>query len=226
MNKYDESFFSKYIQKNDVIIDVAHKHVIVILTTIILNYFFWVLVPTFLYYNSLTVQWLVPFFVLEILIISIFVKNAYDIFDWYNDVWIISEQSVTELNWALFSSNSTSVQYNSIEWLEITQEWIINSLIWKWDLQIHKIGWENNFHLPNAARCFDVIKLIEEIRATKKKAHSESNKEQNFETLLAALSGVVDEYMWKNWYTKENDQDMQGVIEKLKKSKHTIDLSE
>jgi len=50
-----------------------------------------------------------------VFIILIFFKNIYDIFNWYNDVWIITKDGVIELDWALFSSNSTSVKYSSIE---------------------------------------------------------------------------------------------------------------
>jgi hypothetical protein len=44
-----------------------------------------------------------------------FIKIIYNVFDWYNDVWILTEDGVTELDWKLFSNNTVSVRYKSIE---------------------------------------------------------------------------------------------------------------
>lgn len=226
MNKFDQVFFSKYVSEWNEIIEIAHKHIIVIIGKIVLNYFFWVILPTFIYYNSSLIQSLIPFFILEIFIISIFFKNIYDVFDWYNDVWIITSDGVTELDWKLFSSNSTSVKYRSIEWLEFIQTGFIDTVLWKWDIVIHKIWWENNFLLQNATRAFSILEIID----TKQKAikEEEENKEetpQNFETVLQALSWVVEDYLWKNGYKKDTSEETKKFIEKMKKKEGTIDLS-
>lgn len=229
MNKFDQIFFKKYISEWAEVIDIAHKHIIVIIDNIILNYFFWVILPTFIYYNSLTVQSFVPFFVLEIFILFIFLKNIYDIFNWYNDVWIITKDGVTELDWALFSSNSTSVKYSSIEWLELIQTGFIDTILWKWDIIIHKVGGENNFLLTHASRAFHVLEKIDQLqKSVKQKQQDEEKKEtpeQNFETVLKALSWVVEEYLWKSGYQKDDSEEKKKLIEKVKKRAWTIDLN-
>lgn len=229
MNKFDQIFFKKYISEWAEVIDIAHKHIMVIIDNIILNYFFWVILPTFIYYNSLTIQSFIPFFVLEIFILFIFLKNIYDIFNWYNDVWIITKDGVTELDWALFSSNSTSVKYSSIEWLELIQTGFIDTILWKWDIIIHKVGGENNFLLTHASRAFHVLEKIDQLqKSVKQKQQDEEKKEtpeQNFETVLKALSWVVEEYLWKSGYQKDDSEEKKKLIEKVKKRAWTIDLN-
>lgn len=229
MNKFDQVFFKSYIPEWVTILDIAHRHIIVIIGQIIINYFFWVLLPTFIYYNSLTIQSYIPFFVLEIFIILVFFKNIFDILDWYNDVWIITDEWVTELHWEVFSSNSTSVKYNSIEWLEILQNGIIDTFLGKWDIIIHKIGWENNFLLRDAQKWYQILEMIDVIqKKVKEQYHKEleENQDKNFETILKALGEVVESYMGKNGFEKDESEENIELIEKLKKSKHTIDLSE
>lgn len=228
MNKFDQAFFKKYVPDGSEMVDIAHKHIIVIIDKIILNYFFWVILPTFIYYNSLTFQSFVPFFILELFIISIFLKNIYDIFNWYNDVWIITNGGVIELDWSLFSSNSTSVKYNSIEWLELVQTWFIDTILGKWDIIIHKIWWENNFLLRDASQAFGVLEKVDQIQKKLKEQKKEDKKEeipQNFETVLKALSGVVEEYLWKNGYREDDSEERKQLIEKIKKVNGTIDLN-
>lgn len=229
MNKFDQVFFKSYIPEWVTILDIAHRHMIVIIGQIIINYFFWVLLPTFIYYNSLTIQSYIPFFILEIFIILVFFKNIFDILDWYNDVWIITDEWVTELHWEVFSSNSTSVKYSSVEWLEILQNGIIDTLLGKWDIIIHKIGWENNFLLRDARKWYQILEMIDVIqKKVKEQYHKEleENQDKNFETILKALGEVVESYMGKNGFEKDESEENIELIEKLKKSKHTIDLSE
>jgi hypothetical protein len=71
---------------------IIHEHIITILGKIFLNYFFFVLVPMFLYYTMDLLKQVLPFYVLEIFIFLMFIKIIYDIFDWYNDVWIVTNE--------------------------------------------------------------------------------------------------------------------------------------
>ncbi len=58
---------------------------------------------------------MIPFFVFEIYLLLIFSKLIYDIFNWYNDVWIITDSGVVDLDWALFSTDMTTVKFENIE---------------------------------------------------------------------------------------------------------------
>jgi len=227
MNNFDQTFFSKYLPDWVNVITIIHKHFLLIFWKIILNYFFWVIVPAFLYYYSKQIRDLIPFFVLEIFLLLMFLKILYDIFNWYNDVWIVTQDWVTQLDWELLSTNSVSVKYKSIEWIELVQNWLIDNILWIWDLVIHKIWWEN-FVLTWASNVYNSIDIIDKNSKKIKKDEDEKNKNndpQNFETVVKALSWVVEEYLWKSWYKKDNSEEKKQLIEKIKKIEWTIDLS-
>lgn len=230
MNKFDEIFFWQYVSKWTKIITLVHKHIIVIIDKIIINYFFWAIIPSFLYYYSDVFKSYIPFFALEIFLIWIFFKWIYDIFDWYNDVWIITEDWVIDLEWSLFSSDSVAVKYESIEWLELVENWIIDSILWKWNILIHKIGSGNPFMLENASNASENIHKIDKKLKEEKKKHWENAKrskniEQNFETVLKALSQVVEWYLEDSWYKKDDSEEKKAIIKEVKKMWWVVDLS-
>lgn len=233
MNKFDQIFFSKYVSEWTEILTIIHKHIIVIIDKIIMNYFFWVIVPSFLYYYSDTIKSFIPFFVLEFFLIWMFIKWLYDIFDWYNDAWIITEDWVVDLDWKLFSSNSISVKYKSIEWLEIIEKWFLDSLFGKADIIIHKMWWWNKFILENAANAFKDIEIIDaKLKKLKSKNNGDLNNgdlkkpvEQNFETVLKALTKVVEWYLEDNWYKKDDSEEKNALIKEVKRKWWAIDLT-
>ncbi len=227
MNKFDAFFFQKYVPTGIKIKWILQKHIITILGKIFLNYFFWVLIPTFLYYTSDTLKSFIPFYVLEIFIIFMFLKIMYDIFNWYNDVWIITNEGVIELDWEIFSINSVSVKYGSIEGIEIIQDGIIDTIFWKGTLVIHKIWWWDNFILEDAALPYDAIDDIERTsREQREKIISEDENWEikNYDMLLHTLSGIVEQYMENSWFQKDDSKETEEVIEKAKKKKGTIDI--
>jgi hypothetical protein len=68
-----------------------------------------------MYYESGRFQELIPFSYFEIYLILVYLKVIYDVFDWYNDAWIITERNVIDLKWALLYIRVNSVDYESIE---------------------------------------------------------------------------------------------------------------
>lgn len=228
MNKFDQIFFSRHISEWTKILTIIHKHIIVIIDKIIMNYFFWVIVPSFLYYYSDTLKSYIPFFVLEIFLIWMFIKWLYDIFDWYNDAWIVTDDWVVDLDWQIFSSNTVAIKYEWIEWLELIEKWLLDSILWKWDIIIHKVWWWNKFILENAANAFKNIEIVDKrLKEEKKKHPKEVSKpiEQNFETILKALSWVVEEYLWKSWYKKDDSEERKELIKEVKRKWWAIDLT-
>ena len=232
MNKFDQLFFSNYVSEGTKIITIVHKHIIVILDKIIVNYFFWVIIPSFLYYYSDTLKSYIPFFLLEIFLFWMFFKWLYNILDWYNDAWIVTEDGVVDLDWKLFNSNSVAVKYAGIEGLEFIETGFLDALLWKWDIVIHKVWWGNKFLLENATHAMKEIEMIDKRLKENKKKHSQWEEtakppvEQNFDTLLQALSGVVEWYLQNNWYKKDETEEKKAYIKEIKKQWWVIDLTE
>jgi hypothetical protein len=91
MNKFDRTFFKKYIPEWNEIVWIVHEHFLVILDNIIITLSFWALFPAFLYRESEILNNNIPFLYLEIWLFIVFIKVLYNIFDRYNDVFIITD---------------------------------------------------------------------------------------------------------------------------------------
>jgi hypothetical protein len=75
-----------------------------------------------LYFYSELIQNLIPFYALEIVLILVYIKTIYEVFNWYNDAWIITNTSVISLQWALFKTDTMSVDFDKIEGMEVEQD--------------------------------------------------------------------------------------------------------
>lgn len=191
MNPFEEDFFSKYIPEWQEIMWVIHKHFISIAPRLILLLSFWVLLPSFFYYYSFSLKQLIPFFVLEIYLFLVYIKIVYDVFDWYNDVWIVTDKSVIELEWSLFKKNVVSVWFENIEWLEVEKNWVADTILKKWEIIIHKI-WDDVFALEEAYKPELAISYIEECISDFKEG---SHKPDRFDVMMDHLWWMVEEYL-------------------------------
>lgn len=222
MNRYERMFFSKFITEWSEVKYVVHEHFIVILDRLVLLLSLFVFIPVFMYFESRRIQEIIPFSFFEVYLILVYIKIIYDIFDWYNDVWIITEKNVIDLKWALLYIKMNSVDFESIEGIEIEQKWILDKLLWKWTLIIHKI-WDEIFRLKEAKIPFEALDEIEKIKDEKANEPEKKEKEK-FELILEALSGVVNEYLEVSHLKKQKEDTTNNKLEEVKKKKWTIDL--
>jgi hypothetical protein len=232
MNKFQEKFFEKYIPEWQTIQAIIHEHWFRIIDSLTLNIWLLVFIPSFLFYYSITIQENIPFYYFEIYLFIIYIKIIYDIFDWYNDVWIITDKAVIDLDWALFNTNMKTVNYENIEWVEVEQYWIMDTLLNKWDVVVHKI-WDDEFRIIDAAKPYVAVDIIEEKSKEFGKPEEEIDK---FDLVMDTLAWVVKQYMQKKspceWPCKSNyikddyyDEDLiEEKIEKIKNNNWTIDL--
>lgn len=233
MNKFQEKFFEKYVPEWQEIKAIIHEHWFRIIDSLTLNLGLLVFIPSFLFYYSATIQENIPFIFFEIYLFIIYLKIIYDIFDWYNDVWIITDKWVIDLDWALFNTNMKTVNYENIEWVEVEQRGIIDTILNKWDVVIHKI-WDDEFRIIDAAKPYLAVDIIEEKSEEFKNPEEEVDK---FDLVMDTLAWVVQQYMenkkpnkipCNKWnYIKDDyyEEDViQEKIEKLKVKDWTIDL--
>lgn len=214
---YKESFFEKYIPEWQEIQWIIHEHILVILDKIILWFAFGAFFPSFLYYHSYKIQELVPFIWLEWLLALTFLKMFYDIFNWYNDVWIITDDAIYDLDWSLLKTNIESVRHENIEGIEIDKHRIWDTLFNKWDIVIHKFG-DETLVIENA---FSPYKAVDEIE---KYIYAEpEEKEDRFELIMNTLWEVVEDYLDKKWI-KDPYSEPQKKPEEPKIDDYTIDI--
>ena len=220
MNTFEKNFFVKYIPEWQEIQGVIHQHFIKIVGHLSLWIWLGVLLPSFLYYYSINIQSLLPYIFIEIYLYILFIKIIYDIFDWYNDVWIITDDGIINLDWALFSTDMTTLKYENIEWIEVQQDGIIDTILNKWDLIVHKI-WDDEFNLKDAILPYKSVDLIEEIS----NKEDPNEKEDKFEKIMETLWWVVEDYLERKDITQEIKKDNENIeIIKVQHRDGTIDL--
>ncbi len=190
---YQESFFWKYIPEGQEIQAIVHQHFFVIIGKLILRFAFWVFIPCFLYYNSFMIQDSVPFYWLELWLIFVFIKMFYDIFNWYNDAWILTNEAIYDLEWSLLKTNLEFVRYENIEGIEIDKNRIWDSIFNKWDIVIHKFG-DETIVIENAFSPYKAADMIEPLLFPEP-----DEKKDRFELIMNTLWDVVDDYLDKKW---------------------------
>lgn len=219
MNKFDQNFFSKYVPEWQELITIIHTHPINILRWLLVKIALLVILPSVFYYYSISIQTILPFYVLEIYLFVIYVKIIYDIFNWYNDVWLITNQAIVWVERSFLKVHSDSVNYENIEWVWVEQAWIIDKILSKWDLIVNKI-WDESFALKDAINPYKAIDLIENVRNNE----DEEIENDKFDIIMDALSWVVWNYLDK-WKEKSKKQELlEEKIKQVEKEIWTIDL--
>ena len=128
---------------------------------------------------------------------------------------------VTQLQRSLFKTDSMSVEYDKMEWIEVEQSWILDKLFKKWNLIIHKI-WDDTFELKNTINPYKSINLIEDIS---NEADEQSKLgDDKFDVIMDALGWVVETYLDKKTRKSDKQKELEEVIEQVEKNKWTIDL--
>lgn len=230
MNKFEKEFFKKYISEQEEVLWVIHKHFVLIIDNILIYLIFWFLLPVFLLYNSIFFQELLSFYYFEIFFLIIFWKIIFDIFDWYNDSWIVTNSWIVSVTWWLFDVKTLSIKYENIEWIEIIQDWFFDTILKNWRIVLHKI-WSESVIMEKSFLPYDTLNLIEDqIKENEEDEHNQEEEENvdKFDLLIHTLSWIVEDYMWAKWYQKKEkitEEDIEK-LEKLKKKAGTIDLSE
>ncbi|MDD3145319.1 MAG: hypothetical protein PHV23_04380 [Candidatus Gracilibacteria bacterium] len=219
MNKFDQNFFSKYVPEGQELITIIHTHPVNILRGLLVKIALLVILPSVFYYYSISIQTVLPFYVLEIYLFVIYVKIIYDIFNWYNDVWLITNQSIVWVERSFLKVHSDSVNYENIEGVGVEQTGIIDKILSKGDLIVHKIG-DESFALKDAINPYKAIDLIENARNNE----DEEIENDKFDIIMDALSGVVGNYLDKGKEKSKKQELLEEKIKHIEKEIGTIDL--
>ncbi|MBB1564550.1 hypothetical protein HG430_000725 [Candidatus Gracilibacteria bacterium] len=226
MNKFDSDFFKKYVPEGQELLHIIHIHPIVILQNLIVELALLLALPIYFYYSSSTIHDKIPFWRFEIYLFLLFSKIIYDIFNWYNDVWIITNSAVVALDWSMLKSKTESVNFENIEGLGVDENGLMDKLLKKGGLVIHKIG-EEEFLLEDCINPYKAIDIIEQ--ASSGTPEENNITEERFNMILEALSGVVGDHEKEKFsksYKDKKDEIKKKVIENAEKSEGTVDLRE
>lgn len=187
------NFYKKHIPEWREVKAVIHQHWLTVMDSFVLWLTFWALIPSFLYYQSERIRDLVPFYVMEGLLLLVFLKIVYELFNWYYDVFILSDDAIYSLEWSLLKTRVESIHYENIEWVEIDKHRIWDNIFNKWDIIIHKF-WEEELAIYNAYAPYKSVDIIEGL------IHPSDEEEDTdkFDMIMDTLWGVVTDYLERN----------------------------
>lgn len=218
MNKFDALFFSQYVNPNESIQEVFHRHFLVIVEDILLWTFFAVIIPTFLYSQDiLGIQVGISPFSFTIYLLLIYGILMYKLFDWYADVWVATDTTIVDVKWRYFTSNLLYIPYDKVEGIEIrTRSWF-TAMVGMSDV-IVKLNWQESFVLTSAATPTTIVEYLQNATQHKKWKHADDDREP-FQILVETLSDVVKwqlvtggkNYITRDYIEKLDDTLTQGV---------------
>lgn len=195
MNYFDQVFFGKYLHEGDELLFVCHRHPLLIVDRVIVTLFLGLLLPAFFYYNnSFSLQSIVPFFYFEVYAVLLYFYLIYKIFDWYNDVWLITETGIMDIDWNVFTRHVIFIDYHDINGSEIVSHSFFDSFFHKGDILLYTHGEEDNFILEGADSPHDIADHINEVvheMASKKK----TKEKAPFDLLIHTLTEVVRDHL-------------------------------
>jgi len=228
MNGFEITFFEKYLTEDEELISVVHMHWIKVIDRLILTFWLAIFIPIIIYYYSDRINEFIPFYFMEWYLIFIFLKIVYDLFDWYNDVWIITNKWVINLDWTLFTVNTTNLWYENIEAVEVEQNNIIDKILNKWNIILHQF-WEDEFVFEDAKIPYEAIEEIERLKT--KMGEVIETKDDKFDLVMETLSEVVKNHLNENDFSnkkQENNKHMSEYldqrIKQVEQKEWTIDL--
>ncbi|MDD5197635.1 MAG: hypothetical protein PHN60_02115 [Candidatus Gracilibacteria bacterium] len=225
MNYFDQVFFGKYLREGEDLVFVCHRHPLLIIDRIIVTLFVGLALPTFFYYNdSFSLQTLVPFLYFETYAVILYLFLVYKIFDWYNDVWLITDLGVIDIDWDIFARHVIYIDYHDIKGSEIQTHSFWDSFFHKGDVILYTAGDGEDFVLEGAENPHDISDHIEEViqEIAEKKEYEDKAP---MELLLHTLTEVVRDHLEGN--TRQNpgkELEEEEELERVLTKKGTIDL--
>lgn len=200
------AFYSKHIPEDQEIRAILHTHWVTVFDSFLLWISFGAVIPSFLYYNSVRLQELIPFAAVEIFLFGIFLKILYELYNWYNDIWVITDTAIYDIEWSLLKTKVESVHFESIEGIEVEKHRIWDTIFNKGDIVLHRFG-EDELAIFNVAYPYTAVHEIEEILAWKPEEHEEVDR---FDLIMDTLSGVVKEYLERNGVAETHSEHPHG----------------
>lgn len=232
MNKFDELFFSKYVSEDAEMLFVCHRHVTLIIDRIFLVLFFAVFLPAFFYFNdSFSLRASVPFLYFEGYLVTVYLYLLYSVFDWYNDVWIITDRGIIDLDWNIFAGNVTYVDYHAMHGVEISRDSVFDSLLGRGDVSVHLEDEMTDFRLADAANPDELAEYVQnavaEARNGRRGEDDLFDDRKPFQILLDTLTEMVRDHLMKKGVeeTPEERKMAEEILKQAKRRTSTIDLS-
>ena len=190
-SKLDQRIFSRYLAPDEEIVDIIHSHWLALVWPLTKGLVIGVILP------ALAI-WLIPgpWWLISIIILLLFggiIWNWYVFYDWYSDVFILTNQNILLINWENpFNVSNARIGYEQIE--AVTHEFKgIAATIFRFG--ILEITTANGKHTLGTVR--HPQDAQERLMTIKDNFNNESsdnsdNEAADFDTLRRALNAVIN----------------------------------
>lgn len=211
MATFDTLFFEQYISDDEKIQKVFHRHIFVMLEDLLIWIFFGLLIPSFLYfYDVFNVKIMIDSTWIYGYIFLIYFILLYKLFDWYLDVWIMTDKTIVDMRWKWFTPQLLYIAYEKVESIELrTPSWLY-SIVWISDVRIHLAGDEHHT-LSSAAYPKEVVQFLQDMLKWDDKKIEKPDDKEPFDILVDTLSWVVKDHLSTKW----NHSVTRDYVEKL-----------
>ncbi len=153
---FGKYFFKGNLEEGEKILYIAHRHVLVLKLSSAKTSFFGIAMPIFLY--ILFPQLLI--FVIPWLLCG-FAGLAFQIFDWYCDVWILTNVGVIDIHRnGLFDITSTRIDYHMIEGISYRVNGVLQTIFNYGDITVDKLGSKTSVVLNDAANPKNLERIV------------------------------------------------------------------
>jgi uncharacterized membrane protein YdbT with pleckstrin-like domain len=134
MQKYDQKIFSSYLEPQEVILDVIHRHWYALLKNASKSIVFGMVTPIILFWIYSTPK---VFVVSALWCIIGLLYLVYSFFDWYLDAIILTDQNLLDIEWnGFFNKLANRIGYVHIESVSYTIQGVIPTFFGFGDLHI------------------------------------------------------------------------------------------
>ena len=231
LNAFDTIFYSSYMDEDDEMVAVCHRHIILLTNTIITWMFFAAFLPAFVYGLDIPmIDIHISRWIMEIYELIVYIVLIYRIIAWYNDVWIITSNGIIDLTWSLFGQNTRAVGYRHIGTIDIHEHSLMSALFDRGDITLRTTSEDAELILrgaehPQAIRAY--------IQYTAKNIQSQDAKKSSipFDRLLATMQNVIKTQMERDALGLPQDEELtpeeiaeRQALERALLQRGTIDL--
>lgn len=179
--KFKHRFFRNHLDAGEIILDVWHRHILVLKIDSIKIVFFGILLPILGYF-------IVPKAILAFAIwLTVgLIGLIYRFFDWYFDAWVLTNTGVIDIEYnGLFDMTSTRIEYHMIEGISYTIKGVLQTMFNYGEITIDKLGAQTSVVLKDARSPKKLERLV--MKYQEKYVYDRSVRDHN------ALKGMLSE---------------------------------
>lgn len=201
-----EYLFSNYLEDNEKIVHVCHRHFFILIRDTWRTMFFYVLLPAFFWY------FFPQFMLIYAVLMSVGVIRAFFIIlDWYYDAWLLTNMGVVSIEWTgFFDRSSARVEYPSIDGVSYTVKGILQTFFNYGDVKLTTFGGPSDLLIKDASN----PKRVEKNVLKYQEKFMTVRNFQDQEVLKQLLSDLVVQHVKKHGLPKQKED---NSVDSLKK---------